>query len=262
MPPPPPVAHAPTQSAGEEKPHEADTEQIALIVSAPVPAPAGRTRHTTLSSSDAIHHLSSVRVGEYEADGLSELEDDSTGSRERSTQDESQAAHSAPRLAVKPVHTLIALLILLAALSTSLTLLLQQTVNIAQVSGSQPTEQSMTQSPDDGQAGEGGGQADQDVQSTDSGENASSEQTSGSQDSAQSTNSPGATPDSTDTRIDLNTASVEELQTLSGVGPVMSQRIIDHRTQIGGYTSVDELLDVKGIGTKTLENLRPMVKVS
>ena len=51
--------------------------------------------------------------------------------------------------------------------------------------------------------------------------------------------------------INLNTATAEELQSIKGIGPVTAQRIIDHRTAIGGYTSVDQLLDVKGIGSKT-----------
>lgn len=61
--------------------------------------------------------------------------------------------------------------------------------------------------------------------------------------------------------INLNTATAEELQSIKGIGPVTAQRIIDHRTAIGGYTSVDQLLDVKGIGSKTLETMRGQVTV-
>ncbi|HCQ26002.1 MAG TPA: competence protein ComEA, partial [Bifidobacterium longum] len=42
--------------------------------------------------------------------------------------------------------------------------------------------------------------------------------------------------------INLNTATAEELQSIKGIGPVTAQRIIDHRTAIGGDTSVDQLL--------------------
>jgi len=45
------------------------------------------------------------------------------------------------------------------------------------------------------------------------------------------------------------------------VGPVTAQRILDHRRSIGRFTSVDQLLDVSGIGAKTLTKIRPWVRV-
>lgn len=62
--------------------------------------------------------------------------------------------------------------------------------------------------------------------------------------------------------IDLNTAGPEELQALSGVGPVLAQRIIDYREEHGPFQSVEELLEVKGIGPATLEKFREDVTVS
>ncbi|RKU16194.1 hypothetical protein C6500_18450 [Candidatus Poribacteria bacterium] len=59
--------------------------------------------------------------------------------------------------------------------------------------------------------------------------------------------------------LNINTASVEELQTLPNIGVQMAQRIVDYRTQHGKFVSVDALQDVKGIGAKTLEKLRPFV---
>lgn len=59
--------------------------------------------------------------------------------------------------------------------------------------------------------------------------------------------------------VSLNAATLEDLDTLPGVGPVTAQAILDWRTQNGGFTSVDELLDVDGIGPKTFEKLKPMV---
>lgn len=59
--------------------------------------------------------------------------------------------------------------------------------------------------------------------------------------------------------VSLNAASMEELETLPGVGPVTAQAIIDWRTTNGAFTSVDELLEVDGIGPKTFDSLEPLV---
>jgi competence protein ComEA len=61
--------------------------------------------------------------------------------------------------------------------------------------------------------------------------------------------------------VNVNAATAAELETLPGVGEVISQAIIDYRTQNGPFTAVDELLDVSGIGDATLENIRELVTV-
>lgn len=61
--------------------------------------------------------------------------------------------------------------------------------------------------------------------------------------------------------VNLNTASQAELETLPDVGPVTAQSIIAWRTDHGGYTAVDELLEVDGIGDATLSKLAPYVTV-
>lgn len=61
--------------------------------------------------------------------------------------------------------------------------------------------------------------------------------------------------------IDLNRATSEQLQQLPGVGPAMAKRILAYRKENQGFTSVDDLDNVRGIGTKTLEKIRPFVLV-
>jgi len=61
--------------------------------------------------------------------------------------------------------------------------------------------------------------------------------------------------------VNLNTATLEQLDTLPGVGPVMAGRILDWRTQHGRFASVDQLREVSGIGDRTFERLSPLVVV-
>ncbi|WP_460065528.1 helix-hairpin-helix domain-containing protein [Streptomyces sp. YKOK-I1] len=60
--------------------------------------------------------------------------------------------------------------------------------------------------------------------------------------------------------VSLNTATVEQLDTLPGVGPVLAQHIVDHRTRHGGFRSVDELREVDGIGERRYADLRDLVR--
>lgn len=60
-------------------------------------------------------------------------------------------------------------------------------------------------------------------------------------------------------RISLGSATLEQLDTLPGIGPVTAQAILDYRTEHGHFTSVDDLLDVKGIGEATLADIRDRV---
>jgi len=63
------------------------------------------------------------------------------------------------------------------------------------------------------------------------------------------------------TLVNLNIASAPELETLPGIGEVIAQRIVDHRTANGPFASVDQLLDVSGIGDAILESIRELVTV-
>ncbi|MFH8937282.1 helix-hairpin-helix domain-containing protein [Streptomyces griseosporeus] len=60
--------------------------------------------------------------------------------------------------------------------------------------------------------------------------------------------------------VSLNTATVEQLDTLPGVGPVLAQHIVDYRTEHGGFRSVDELREVNGIGDRRFADLRNLVR--
>jgi len=59
--------------------------------------------------------------------------------------------------------------------------------------------------------------------------------------------------------VSLNSADQVALETIPGVGPVTATAILDFRAQVGGFSSIDQLLDVSGIGPATLESIRPYV---
>ena len=61
--------------------------------------------------------------------------------------------------------------------------------------------------------------------------------------------------------ININTATLQELQNLPGVGPVLAQNIVSFRETHGNFSSVDELIHVSRVGAATLERLRPLVTV-
>jgi competence protein ComEA len=67
----------------------------------------------------------------------------------------------------------------------------------------------------------------------------------------------GATPP-----VDINTAGVEELQSVPGIGPSLARKIVDHRREHGPFRRVEDLLEIRGIGEKSLEKLRGRITVS
>ncbi|MFO7895704.1 MAG: helix-hairpin-helix domain-containing protein [Candidatus Cloacimonadales bacterium] len=61
--------------------------------------------------------------------------------------------------------------------------------------------------------------------------------------------------------IDLNRASLHELTLLPGIGPAKAERILEKRAELSGFQTAEQLLEVKGIGAKTLEKLRDKITI-
>jgi competence protein ComEA len=61
--------------------------------------------------------------------------------------------------------------------------------------------------------------------------------------------------------INLNTATVDQLETLPGIGRKTAERIIEYRTKSGGFKRIEDLMNVKGIGEKSFLKLKPLVVV-
>lgn len=147
-----------------------------------------------------------------------------------------------PRVSVEPVHALIVIGVLVIALATSLTLLIQQSMSLAHEQTGTPTASAT--------AGTTPATAPQSAPAP-------------SQPAAATPDAPAepTMADPTFTPVDLNTASQAQLESVKGIGPVTAANIIAYRASAGRFTSVDELLNVQGIGAKTLEKIRPYVGV-
>ena len=70
---------------------------------------------------------------------------------------------------------------------------------------------------------------------------------------------PDQAPAAPKTTINLNTATVDQLATLPGVGQKTAERIIEYRTKSGGFKKIEELMNVKGIGEKSFLKIKPLV---
>lgn len=87
------------------------------------------------------------------------------------------------------------------------------------------------------------------------------QQTSASQPPAKRGSGGGKLRSPGDGSVNVNTASAEELQRLPGVGPAIARRIVEYRSQIGRFTSVEQLLEVSGIGEKKLAAMAPFLRL-
>lgn len=59
--------------------------------------------------------------------------------------------------------------------------------------------------------------------------------------------------------VNINTATAEELETVTGIGPVLAQAILDYRAEHGDFQTLDELLEVRGIGSAKLDAMRDQI---
>jgi competence protein ComEA len=69
-------------------------------------------------------------------------------------------------------------------------------------------------------------------------------------------------PAAAGTVVNLNTASVAQLEALPGIGKSTAERIIEYRQKSGGFKKIEELMNVRGIGEKNFLKLKPLITVS
>jgi competence protein ComEA len=62
-------------------------------------------------------------------------------------------------------------------------------------------------------------------------------------------------------KVNLNTATLEQLQTLPGIGPAMAKRVIEYRTKVGKFNKIEEIINVKGIGEKRFQRIKERLAV-
>lgn len=72
---------------------------------------------------------------------------------------------------------------------------------------------------------------------------------------------PQTNPDESVGKININTASASDLTLLPGIGPVLGQRIVDYRAENGDYKNINDLINVRGIGEKTLAKISEYITV-
>jgi len=62
-------------------------------------------------------------------------------------------------------------------------------------------------------------------------------------------------------KVNLNTATAEQLQAIPGIGPAMAKRVLEYRTKVGKFTKIEDILNVKGIGEKTFQKMKDRLTV-
>lgn len=221
-----------------------------------------------------LRELGGVRASESHADDLIE----EAGLRDRA------------RVLLTPRHAMAIIMVLVAALCASLTLLAIQGLHLAGAGGeagggvaglaqavgrasSEAGGNPETETPGAKASGAGQSEAEgaaEDCAAACEGAQGDATGETGGDGKSQGTRTDGDASPATDAGtaagvdgglIDINAASAEELDEIKGVGPATAEKIIALRKERGGFATVDELLDVPGIGTKTLEKMRPQITV-
>lgn len=193
-----------------------------------------------------------------------------------------------PRFHMKPVHTLALMLILVAALCASLTMLISQSLTYQRVqnekagafaienddtSREKPSfnnvkdknknddEEKSVSNESDENSGSDVSDGD-DVSKGNNGSKSNNKSNKGdSNNKSDRSNENTASHQSNIGRININTATLDQLQTLKGIGPKTAARIIAQRKRVGYFRSLEDLMQIKGIGPKTLNKFRGNVDV-
>lgn len=200
-----------------------------------------------------------------------------------------KSSKSSARFHMKPVHTLAIMFVLVVALCASLTMLISQSLTYQRVQNSKSEslqkiednadyskhsfddlEDSNSKKNNKNDESDYGiesnesiesSESDESSESSESGESSENGRNSQSRKSRKSRKSKSASNKSDTFRININTATVDQLQSLKGIGPKTAARIIAHRKRVGGFNSLEDLLQIKGIGPKTLNKFRGNVEV-
>jgi competence protein ComEA len=69
-----------------------------------------------------------------------------------------------------------------------------------------------------------------------------------------------STPAATE-KVNLNSATVDQLQSLPGIGPAMAKSIVEHRTKTGKFNRIEEIMKVKGIGEKKFQKIKDRLTI-
>lgn len=177
---------------------------------------------------------------------------------------------SSPRFHMKPVHTLAIMFVLVVALCASLTMLISQSLTYQRVQNSQ--SESLQKIEDNADYSKRSFDDLEDSNSKKNNENSESDYGNENSDNSESNESSESSENNESSevsesnksgtlRININTATVDQLQSLKGIGPKTAARIIAHRKRVGGFKSLEDLLQIKGIGPKTLNKFRGNVDV-
>ena len=185
---------------------------------------------------------------------------------------------SSVRFHMKPIHTLAIMFVLVVALCASLTMLISQSLTYQQMQNNQSellpkiknntnyskrsfknlenSNSKKSKESNENNESQDSGESNEAIESSESNEVIESSE------SNETRKNKSASSKNNNSRINLNTATLTQLQTLKGVGPKTAARIIAQRKRAGRFKSLEDLLQIKGIGPKTLNKFRGIVYVS